>query len=238
MPFSRNLLLLPGPNSGDTSLLFLEKGSICLTCFVLLWQLLMVLSCWKIKENATHFCSRILVGPSHQVIKTHILGHRHVAELERKYLPSRWSIWKRHKDDAVKATWTHQSLLDGKKTPSVWFTFIFHKRTQRRLSSRGFHIKTHHHHHHFFVSLRSSTYFVQDHFGVTKILSAHYGSDLWPPPRLLVEVEVEGLKRPLLLHWSSAFLKRTMNQMPKMQTVKSKFSTFSSQHGDNVDVIW
>lgn len=63
----------------------------------------------------THLCSRILVGASHQVVKRHILGHGHVAELEREYLPSGWSVWKRHEDDSVKATWTHQSLMDGTK---------------------------------------------------------------------------------------------------------------------------
>lgn len=72
-----------------------------------------------IKENVTHLCSRILIGPSHQVIKRHILSHRHVAELEGKYLKSGWSIWKRHIDDSIKATWTHQSLWDEKKLCEV-----------------------------------------------------------------------------------------------------------------------
>merc|ERR1712035_88344 len=65
--------------------------------------------------SLTHLCSRVLVGLIHQVIKRHVLGHGHVAELERKYLTSGWSIWKRHIDDSVKATWTHQSLWDRKK---------------------------------------------------------------------------------------------------------------------------
>lgn len=72
-----------------------------------------------IKDSATHLCSRILVGPSYQFIDGHILGHGHVAELERKYLMSGWSIWKRHVDDSVKAAWTHQSLWDGKKRQSA-----------------------------------------------------------------------------------------------------------------------
>lgn len=99
--------------SGDTSLLFLGNGSICLTYFMLLLG-----SCYRfgvMLKNVTHLCSRILVGPSHQVIEGHILGHGHVAELERKYLTSGWSIWERHKDDSVEATGTHQSLLDGEK---------------------------------------------------------------------------------------------------------------------------
>lgn len=72
-----------------------------------------VLALDAVSNSETHFCSRILVGPSHQVVKRHILGHGHVAELEREYLSSGWSVWKRHEDDSVKATWTHQSLMDG-----------------------------------------------------------------------------------------------------------------------------
>lgn len=45
------------------------------------------------------------------------------------------------------------------------------------------------------------------------------------------------LKLPPLLHWLYASLNGTMNQMPKMQTVKFQFSTSSSQRGDIVDII-
>lgn len=78
-----------------------------------------------VEEIVTNLRSRILRGPSHQVLKRHVLGNRHVAELERKYLTAGWSIWQRHEDDSVEATWTHQSLWDGKKAVSSGF--IYHK---------------------------------------------------------------------------------------------------------------
>lgn len=64
----------------------------------------------------THLCSRILVGASHQVVQGHILGHGHVAELEGEDLSSGRGVWKRHEDDSVESTWTHQSLTEARKT--------------------------------------------------------------------------------------------------------------------------
>lgn len=62
----------------------------------------------------THLCTGILVGLSHQVIQGHVLVHRHVAELERKDLASGRRVGKRHIDDPIEATRTHQSL-EGEK---------------------------------------------------------------------------------------------------------------------------
>lgn len=70
--------------------------------------------CEATRGTTAHLCSGILVRASHQLVHGHVLGHRHVAELEGKYLPSGRRIWKRHVDDAVEATWTHQSLRVGK----------------------------------------------------------------------------------------------------------------------------
>lgn len=81
----------------------------------------------SVEEIVTNLCSRVLCSPSHQVLKRHVLGNRHVAELERKYLTAGWSIWKRHIDDSVEATWAHQSLWDGKKAVSIGFTFIYRR---------------------------------------------------------------------------------------------------------------
>lgn len=58
----------------------------------------------------THLCTGILVSPGHQVIQGHVLVHRHVAELERKDLASGRRVGKRHIDDPIEATRTHQSL--------------------------------------------------------------------------------------------------------------------------------
>lgn len=98
--------------SGDTFMVFSLRHKV----YPWIFYVSGVLFIYLFFNCETHLCSRILVGASHQVVQGHILGHGHVAELEGEDLSSGRAVWKRHEDDPVESTWTHQSLTEARKT--------------------------------------------------------------------------------------------------------------------------